>query len=101
MGTTWSYLDLSALGRQEEWEDSPEGWPQTRPISGGSTTTRMDVIAHISGVPAEELVPGPSARCRAPRRARMDNAAPAKATEGAVMQAKTTLRMKRTFEAPA
>jgi predicted dithiol-disulfide oxidoreductase (DUF899 family) len=31
MGTTWSYLDLSALGRQEEWEDSPEGWPQTAP----------------------------------------------------------------------
>jgi predicted dithiol-disulfide oxidoreductase (DUF899 family) len=31
MGTTWSYLDLSALGRQEEWEDSPEGYPQTPP----------------------------------------------------------------------
>jgi predicted dithiol-disulfide oxidoreductase (DUF899 family) len=24
MGSTWSYLDISALGRQEEWEDSPE-----------------------------------------------------------------------------
>jgi predicted dithiol-disulfide oxidoreductase (DUF899 family) len=31
MGTTWSYLDISALGRQEEWEDSPEGYPQTAP----------------------------------------------------------------------
>jgi predicted dithiol-disulfide oxidoreductase (DUF899 family) len=31
MDTAWSYLDLSALGRQEEWEDSPEGWPQTPP----------------------------------------------------------------------
>ena len=29
MGTTWAYLDMTALGRQEEWEDSPEGWPQT------------------------------------------------------------------------
>ena len=29
MGSTWSYLDLTALGRQEEWEDSPEGYPQT------------------------------------------------------------------------
>ncbi|HEU0051630.1 MAG TPA: DUF899 domain-containing protein [Longimicrobium sp.] len=29
MGTTWSYLDLTALGRQESWEDSPEGYPQT------------------------------------------------------------------------
>jgi predicted dithiol-disulfide oxidoreductase (DUF899 family) len=29
MGSTWSYLDITALGRQEEQEDSPEGWPQT------------------------------------------------------------------------
>jgi predicted dithiol-disulfide oxidoreductase (DUF899 family) len=28
-GNTWSYLDITALGRQEEWEDSPEGYPQT------------------------------------------------------------------------
>jgi predicted dithiol-disulfide oxidoreductase (DUF899 family) len=31
LGTTWSYLDITALGRQEEWEDSPEGYPQTAP----------------------------------------------------------------------
>ena len=31
LGGTWSYLDLTALGRQEEWEDSPEGYPQTPP----------------------------------------------------------------------
>jgi predicted dithiol-disulfide oxidoreductase (DUF899 family) len=31
MGSTWSYLDLTALGRQEEWENSPEGYPQTPP----------------------------------------------------------------------
>jgi predicted dithiol-disulfide oxidoreductase (DUF899 family) len=30
LGSTWSYLDLSALGRQEEWEDSPAGAPQGR-----------------------------------------------------------------------
>ena len=29
MGSTWNYLDVTALGRQEEWEDSPEGYPQT------------------------------------------------------------------------
>ena len=28
MGTVWSYLDMTALGRQEEWEDSPAGTPQ-------------------------------------------------------------------------
>ena len=31
MGGTWSYLDITALGRQEKWEDSPEGYPQTEP----------------------------------------------------------------------
>jgi predicted dithiol-disulfide oxidoreductase (DUF899 family) len=31
MGSTWSYLDITALGRQEDWEDSPDGYPQTPP----------------------------------------------------------------------
>jgi predicted dithiol-disulfide oxidoreductase (DUF899 family) len=31
VGSTWSFLDITALGRQEEWEDSPEGYPQTPP----------------------------------------------------------------------
>jgi predicted dithiol-disulfide oxidoreductase (DUF899 family) len=31
LGTVWSYLDLTPLGRQEAWEDSPAGWPQTPP----------------------------------------------------------------------
>jgi predicted dithiol-disulfide oxidoreductase (DUF899 family) len=31
MGGTWAYLDITALGRQEEWEDSPVGYPQTPP----------------------------------------------------------------------
>jgi predicted dithiol-disulfide oxidoreductase (DUF899 family) len=31
MGSVWSYLDMTALGRQEIWEDSPEGYPQSRP----------------------------------------------------------------------
>ena len=31
MGTVWSYLDMTALGRQETWEDSPEGYPQSPP----------------------------------------------------------------------
>ncbi len=29
MGGTWNYLDMTALGRQELWEASPEGYPQT------------------------------------------------------------------------
>jgi predicted dithiol-disulfide oxidoreductase (DUF899 family) len=31
LGSVWSFLDLTPLGRQETWEDSPEGWPQTPP----------------------------------------------------------------------
>ena len=29
LGSTFSYLDMTALGRQEDWEDSPEGYPQS------------------------------------------------------------------------
>jgi hypothetical protein len=31
MGTIWSYLDITPLGRQETREDSPESYPQTPP----------------------------------------------------------------------
>jgi predicted dithiol-disulfide oxidoreductase (DUF899 family) len=31
MGSTWNYLDMTPLGRQEKWEDSPDGYPQTAP----------------------------------------------------------------------
>jgi predicted dithiol-disulfide oxidoreductase (DUF899 family) len=28
LGSSFSYLDLTPYGRQEDWEDSPPGWPQ-------------------------------------------------------------------------
>ena len=31
LGSSWSYLDITALGRQETWEDSPPGYPQSPP----------------------------------------------------------------------
>jgi predicted dithiol-disulfide oxidoreductase (DUF899 family) len=31
LGSVWSFLDLTPLGRQEKWEDSPAGYPQTKP----------------------------------------------------------------------
>jgi predicted dithiol-disulfide oxidoreductase (DUF899 family) len=31
LGSIWTFLDLTPLGRQEDWEDSPEGHPQTPP----------------------------------------------------------------------
>jgi predicted dithiol-disulfide oxidoreductase (DUF899 family) len=31
LGSVWTLLDLTPLGRQEQWEDSPAGYPQTKP----------------------------------------------------------------------
>lgn len=31
LGSVWTLLDLTPLGRQEKWEESPAGWPQTEP----------------------------------------------------------------------
>jgi predicted dithiol-disulfide oxidoreductase (DUF899 family) len=31
LGPVWTLLDLTPLGRQENWEDSPEGRPQGKP----------------------------------------------------------------------
>jgi predicted dithiol-disulfide oxidoreductase (DUF899 family) len=31
LGSVWTFLDLTPLGRQENWEDSPPGYPQSKP----------------------------------------------------------------------
>ncbi len=31
LGTTWTFLDVTPFGRQETWEDAPQGTPQTAP----------------------------------------------------------------------
>ena len=31
LGSVWTFLDLTPLGRQEDWEDSPTGYPQGKP----------------------------------------------------------------------
>lgn len=33
LGPVWALLDITPLGRQEEWEDTPEGRPQDRVFS--------------------------------------------------------------------
>jgi len=33
IGNVWSLLDITPLGRQEEWEDSPAGYPQGPPFT--------------------------------------------------------------------
>jgi predicted dithiol-disulfide oxidoreductase (DUF899 family) len=33
LGSVWTFLDLTPLGRQEEWEDTPPGRPQAPPYA--------------------------------------------------------------------
>ncbi len=82
MGGTWAYLDITALGRQEEWEDSPDGYPQEPPYTWwrrhkrvradrrGAAATKRSMeeqieratnlvipFAHLGGMPLEEMLP--------------------------------------------
>ena len=60
MGNTWNYLDITALGRQEEWEDSPGATRRPRHTSGGAITTHT--------TPAREPRRRPWQLARLPRR---------------------------------
>lgn len=42
MLSTFQLLDMTVLGRQETWEDSPEGWPQMEPYSWWRHHDRYD-----------------------------------------------------------
>ncbi|ORX16345.1 hypothetical protein AWC31_20010 [Mycolicibacterium wolinskyi] len=37
MDYSYALMDLTVYGRQEPWEDSPPGWPQTWPVDGSNT----------------------------------------------------------------
>jgi predicted dithiol-disulfide oxidoreductase (DUF899 family) len=45
LGSNWTFLDLTPLGRQEEWEDSPDGWPQTSPYQWWRHHDKYDQVA--------------------------------------------------------
>jgi predicted dithiol-disulfide oxidoreductase (DUF899 family) len=49
LGSVWTFLDLTPLGRQEEWEDSPAGYPQTKPYEWWR---RHDEYEHAHAEPA-------------------------------------------------
>jgi predicted dithiol-disulfide oxidoreductase (DUF899 family) len=53
MGGTWAYLDITALGRQEEWEDSPEGYPQTETYQWWRRHDEYDDPAEAAKVAAQ------------------------------------------------
>ena len=74
MGSTWNYLDITALGRQEEWEDSPEGYPQTPPYKWwnwhdeyGNTRRRSGRASSIavSNCKVRQSIAAPTINCRA------------------------------------
>jgi predicted dithiol-disulfide oxidoreductase (DUF899 family) len=46
MGTVWSYLDITPLGRQETWEDSPEGLPPNRAVQVVELARQLRRRAH-------------------------------------------------------
>ena len=49
MGGTWAYLDLTTLGRQEQWEDSPQGYPQTPAYEWWNWHDEYDKAATATG----------------------------------------------------
>jgi predicted dithiol-disulfide oxidoreductase (DUF899 family) len=42
MGNSYGMLDMTVYGRQEQWEDSPEGWPQPFKSGPGGQQFRHD-----------------------------------------------------------
>jgi predicted dithiol-disulfide oxidoreductase (DUF899 family) len=66
LGSTWSYLDLTALGRQEEWEDSPEGYPQSAPYDWWNWHDEYDHPELAQGPLKRRVAAEASARGEAP-----------------------------------
>lgn len=65
MAPSYALLDRTVYGRQETWEDSPEGWPQGWPAGGGQFRVdgRGRPIAQVSRIEAgrdDDLGPMPA-----------------------------------------
>jgi hypothetical protein len=62
-------LDRTILGRQETWEDSPDGWPQTVPGAwwrrGGRPVAQLErpSSAHVSPAPPSSHPHGRNQAC--------------------------------------
>ena len=52
MSSSYLLMDLTVYGRQESWEDSPEGWPRRWSSSGGQMTLDGRSIAQWSRIRA-------------------------------------------------
>ena len=104
LGTMWSHLDMTAFGRQEEWEDSPEGTPQTAPYEWWNYhdaygRERHDPRPRVRPSHRRALDRRGSGR-RPGGRPRLDGGAPAPPAPGARLMQGKTLRIERTFDAP-
>jgi hypothetical protein len=49
MSGSYGMLDMTAYGRQEWWEDSPEGWPQPFGPNGAAFRLMADGSVPLSG----------------------------------------------------
>jgi len=52
MDYSYALMDLSVYGRQEEWEDSPSGWPKPWKVDGSNTRINGRPIAQWSRINA-------------------------------------------------
>jgi predicted dithiol-disulfide oxidoreductase (DUF899 family) len=52
MDYSYALMDLTVYGRQEPWEDSPQGWPQQWQVDGSNTRTDGRPIAQWSRLKA-------------------------------------------------
>jgi predicted dithiol-disulfide oxidoreductase (DUF899 family) len=50
LGSTWTFLDLTPLGRQEDWEESPAGWPQTPRYEWWRRHDEYEAATYFGGV---------------------------------------------------
>jgi predicted dithiol-disulfide oxidoreductase (DUF899 family) len=49
LDNSYRLMDLTVYGRQETWENSPDGWPQPWPVDGG--------VTRINGRPIPAVAP--------------------------------------------
>lgn len=50
MDVSWALMDLTAYGRQEPWEDSPNSWPKPFPEGSGTIRTAGRPIAQLARI---------------------------------------------------
>jgi Bacterial protein of unknown function (DUF899) len=94
MGTTWSYLDITPLGRQE---DSPKGYPQTPPYKWWNWHDNYDAEAcskaaewspFINSLSPLPRLTGSGSRCPTPEKPPSESATQSSLTSGTVAEQK-------------